>query len=179
MAIGPHPLVVALAKALRPPDSTSSTTQQTEGATEEELMRAAALATEEFARAADLPQLVAFAGFLGGTVPQPGMATDWRLLYLDWRLLNWLLVKDDDVLHVERVKDPTAPSGERDVIWVNADAPVRGGSGAESVEARFLTGDFTRAGDFDAAPSGGTGSAATGIFCEARTPFCCYGRSRR
>ncbi|MGH2969197.1 MAG: hypothetical protein ACRDK0_09050 [Solirubrobacteraceae bacterium] len=163
----PHPLVDTLAKALGPkaPPSMSYGTGGTPSA------------TAILAQATDVPELVTFSGFLGDTVPQPS-GNVWRLLYLDWRLQTWLLVEEGEILHAEKVKDDGAPSGLVDVIWVRADASVRRGSGPQSVEARFLTGAFTRAGDFDASPTGGTLAAATGIFCEARTPVCCYRRSR-
>jgi hypothetical protein len=155
-----HPLVDALASGLEVPAPPN--TQIKAGS------------PEALARASDVPELVSFAGFLGDTIPQPGQAAKkWRVLYLDLELRNWLLVLDTDILDAQKVGDKTAPSGERDVIWVRADASVGRGRGSPSVEARFLTGEFTRAGDFEAPPTGGTLAAATGVFCEFRTPSCC------
>jgi hypothetical protein len=114
------------------------------------------------ARQAGLPELVTFAGYLGGTV-QDGSQTEWRVLYLDTHLQRWLLVRDTDVLYNVSVDDETSPSSKRDVIWVRADASVGGGSGSQPVEARFLTGAFTRAADYEAPPSGGTTADATGV----------------
>ena len=156
----PHPLIKALAERLKPNESEEAS-------------------LEALAQATDLPELVTFAGFLGPTVTQPGPDSIWRLLYLDMELRSWLLVEDTEILVAVKVKDDSAPSGERDVIWVNADAPVGQGSGWPSVEARFLSGEFTRAGDCGAPPGGGTLPAATGIFCQARTPSCCGPRTRR
>ena len=49
----------------------------------------------------------------------------------------------------------------------------------QSDEARFLTGEFTRAGDFDYSETGGQSAAETGLFCP-NTPLCnCGPRSRR
>lgn len=172
----PHPLITELAKALLP-----STPGQPDGDAGKGKGNAPAgkpATPADLAAASELPELVIFAGFLGATVTQPVANKDWRLLYLDWRLMTWLLVQEDGILLAEKVKDETAPSGERDVIWVRADAPVRSGSGPQSVEARFLTGEFTRAGDFDAPPTGGTFAGSTGVFCEAKTVGCCYRRSR-
>jgi hypothetical protein len=162
MAIGPNQFVTDLAKQLSPQTRSRQA--------------AAVDPVNELARRDDLPELVTFAGYVGGKVQDAGN-NDWRVLYLDTRLQNWLLVKDGDVLYNTTVDDDTSPSGKRDVIWVKADASVGHGSGSLSVEARFLTGDFTRAGDYEAAPAGGTLAAATGVFCEARTPLCCRRRS--
>ncbi len=134
-------------------------------------------AADQLAKRADVSELASFAGYLGGTVGREGK--QWRLLYLDSQLQTWLLVREVDILYHEQVKDDTAALEKRDVIWVKADASVGRGSGPQSVESRFLTGEFTKAGDFDTAPGGGTTAAATGIFCEARTPFCCWGRRTR
>ena len=148
-----------------------------------------AAAFAAYGRASNLPDLIAFTGFLGPTIDQPvpgAQAADaqappartWRMLYLDLELRTWLLVEDDEILVSEKVEDHAAPSGKRDMIWVRADAPVGHGSGSPSVETRFLTGDFTRAGDFEAPPAGGTLSAATGVFCNARTASCCHRKSK-
>jgi hypothetical protein len=134
-------------------------------------------AADQLANRADVSELASFAGYLGGTVEREDK--QWRLLYLDSQLQTWLLVRDVDILYHEQVKDDTAALEKRDVIWVKADASVGRGSGPQSVESRFLTGEFTKAGDFDTAPGGGTMAAATGLFCEARTPFCCWGRRSR
>jgi hypothetical protein len=134
-------------------------------------------AADSLANSDHHPQLVTFAGYLGGLVSDT-RGTEWRMLYLDTRLERWLLVKDEDILYTTKVDDDTSPSKSRDVIWLSADARVGQGSGSQSVEARFLTGDFTRAGDYESTPTGGTLTAATGVFCEAKTPTCCYRRSR-
>jgi hypothetical protein len=158
MAIGPHKFVTQVAKELSGPGIISTGT------------------ADALAASSDVPELVTFAGYLGGTL-QRGNET-WRLLYLDTRLQAWLLVQDAHILYTAKVSEDASPGGDRDVIWVSDDAPVGRGSGAQSLQARFLTGEFTRAGDFEAPPAGGTPAAATGVFCEARTPFCCSRRSR-
>ncbi len=161
-----HPLVEALASGLKAP------------AVPANQIRASSV--EALAYASNLPEAIMFTGFLGGVVQEPG-GRNWQLLYLDLELNNWLLVEDGGILAEDRVVDDGVPfNHKRDVIWVKADAAVGRGSASQSVEAQFLTGDFTRAGDFEAPPAGGTIAAATGIFCQARTVGCCYGpRSRK
>lgn len=154
---GPNELVTKLAAALKPPEVSSIA------------------AEDALALAPDLPELVTFFGFLGGEVKQPGGGS-WRLLYLDLRLQTWLLV--ESIVYATQIKDEYVPGEKVDVIWVRADAPVRRGSGSQPLESRFLSGNFTRAGDFDAPLTGGTMAAATGVFCAARTPLCCNRHSR-
>jgi hypothetical protein len=165
----PNTFITDLARELR-----AKKVAQIEVAAEEP---AAADLADGLANSTNVPELVTFAGYLGGQVKY-GDENLWRVLYLDTRLQTWLLVRETDVLYSKSVDDDKSPSNKRDVIWVKADASVCRGSGSQSVEARFLTGDITRAGDFEAPPVGGTTAAATGVFCEARTPFCCYRRSR-
>jgi hypothetical protein len=126
---------------------------------------------------ANLPDLSLFAGFLGGQVDHDN--TKWRLLYLDARLNNWLLVPEDDIVVHQRLGDDRAPSGKRDALWVRGSATVVQGSGSREKEGRFLVGEFTRAGDFAASTTGGTFSAASGLLCEATTPGCCWGARSR
>jgi hypothetical protein len=123
---------------------------------------------------ANLPDLSLFAGFLGGPVTDDHKAT-WRLLYLDSRLDNWLLVPEDQIVVHQRLEDDRAPSGLRDALWVRGSATLIRGSGSRANEGRFLVGEFTRAGDFAASTTGGTFSAASGLLCEATTPGCCWG----
>jgi hypothetical protein len=139
---------------------------------DEENRLAAALANQ-----ANLPDLSLFAGFLGGPV-EHDRAT-WRLLYLDSRLNNWLLVPEDDIVVHQLLDDDRAPSGKRDALWVRGSATVVQGSGSGAIEGRFLVGEFTRAGDFAASTTGGTFSAASGLLCEATTPGCCWGARSR
>jgi hypothetical protein len=162
----PHQIVVELAGALNPPAVTVAGTAMPAGSP-------GALAN---AAAADLPELVSFIGFLGGTVAQPGATPSklWRVLYLDWRLQTWLLVEETEIVDASFVRDDRVPTtGRRDVIWVSADAWVARGGQPQSVESRFLTGEFTRADDFDAPLVGGTLAASTGVFCESKSPLCC------
>jgi hypothetical protein len=159
-----HPLVEKLARGLKPP------------AVGKEIRAGSA---EALAHASNLPEPIMFAGFLGGVVSEPG-GRDWQVLYLDLELNNWLLVESGGIIADAQVADHGVPlKQERDVIWVKADAAVGRGSASQSVEAQFLTGEFTRAGDFEVPAAGGTSTAATGMFCP-RTVGCCYGaRSRR
>jgi hypothetical protein len=134
---------------------------------------------EAFARASNLPERVMFAGFKGPVVFHE--KKDWVLLYLDIELTEWLLIEEKGIVAESTVEDKSVPvEMMRNVIWVQADASVGRGSAAQAVQAQFLTGKFTRAGDFETPLTGGTLAAATGVFCEARTPSCCryYSRPR-
>ena len=126
----------------------------------------------------DVPELVTFAGYLGATIPRAGKR--WCVLYLDTRLLTWLLLLERGIVFREEHKDDDAACGRRDILWVKADTPVASGNGSLTAEAQFLTGAFARAGDFDNVQLGaGTAAAATGVFCEARTIGCCRPRTER
>jgi hypothetical protein len=127
--------------------------------------------------ATGIPQLVVFAGLLGDPVENPRGET-WYQLYIDWGLADWLLVEKRGIVHRVTIEDPAIHPLTRDVIWVDEDASVGRGSRSQSPDGQFLTGDFTRAADFDAPVGGGTLGASTGVFCEARTPSCCRYPSR-
>ena len=133
-----------------------------------------------FADESNLAERIMFAGFRGPIVKHPN-GSSWRLLYLDLELRDWLLIETGGIVRRGTVKDETVPFEEqsRDVFWVKADAAVGRGDASQAVQAQFLTGKFTRAGDFEAPLSGGTLAAATGVFCEARTPSCCLFKSKR
>jgi hypothetical protein len=122
------------------------------------------------------PALVTLVGYLGEDDDRGG--TTWRSLYLDWAMSRCLLIDEAGIIRWEQIKDDDADWDVRDVLWVKADAPVVVASGPESVEVQFLTGEFTRAGDFDVGTGGGTTAGATGVFCEARSVGCC-GKTRR
>jgi hypothetical protein len=103
----------------------------------------------------------------------PISQTDWLVFYLDASLQTWLLVQREAIVLRRTVHDELSPFGSHDVIWVRGQAPIRRGSGPQSIQQRFLTGDFTRAGDFDAPPTGGTFSSPSGLLCAAGSPGCC------
>lgn len=166
----PHPLVTLLSKGMSEAEVVPAQTAQEISKAESEDQLANALANSD-----SVPELVAFAGFLGGSISREDKP--WRVLYLDSRLASWLLVDEQRIIHWDKVEDDGAPGRRRDVIWVPADTAVGRGGGSQPVEARFLTGDFTRAGDFDASPAAGTGPS-TGVFCPT-TPVCCYKTTRR
>jgi hypothetical protein len=126
---------------------------------------------DAFAEQATLPGLSLFAGFLGGSVTRD--KAPWRLLYLDSRLDTWLLVQESDIIIHQRRADENAPSGVRDLVWVDATANLLRGSGPQTGDGRFLVGQLTQAGEFAASSTGGTFSARTGLLCEATTPGCC------
>src|SRR3954451_3981524 len=155
---GPNKFVERLTKHLNEPASSP----RLDGTVEPDATRVA--------QAANVPQLFTFAGFLGAVVGQPGVPEkQWQLMYLDLSLKNWLLVEDDGVISTYTVVEDKAPDRQMDVLWVTADTAVGIGSGSQSLEAQFLTGDFTRAADFRTSVSGGTLAAATGIFCDAQS----------
>jgi hypothetical protein len=130
-------------------------------------------AESQVAAAANLPELFTFPGFLGAVVAQPGVGKQWQLMYLDLGLKNWLLVEEIGIVTTEEVLEDKAPDRKMDVLWVTADTAVGRGSGSQSLEAQFLTGEFTRAADFRSSPRGGTLAAATGVFCDAESIGCC------
>jgi hypothetical protein len=135
---------------------------------------------QALAKSADVPKLVSFVGYLGATITHPASAAaddtnQWCILYLDWDLHSWLLIETAAIARRLVVDDQNTTEDPHDVIWVRADGAVARGNGSLSTEAQFLSGDFTRAGDFEAGPTGGTLSASTGVFCEARSPGCCRG----
>ena len=158
-------LVKALAKGIKPPGDPRQ--------------QIAANSPEALARGSGIPEIVMFIGFLGGTVTDPD-GKEWQVLYLDLALSECILIEDDGgIVAYDTVLDDSVPfDHERDVLWVKADTPVGRAAASQSTEGQFLTGDFTRAGDFEAPLAGGTLAAATGVFCEARTPSCCRIRSR-
>ena len=124
---------------------------------------------------AELPELVIFEGFTGDVFDRPE-GTTWQQFYLDPALFFWLIVEGARIRHSKRIEDEESPTDGCDYIWVEADALVGSGSGTQAVEATFLTGEFTRAGDFEAASTAGGGRGrATGPFCgRPRSPFCGY-----
>jgi hypothetical protein len=134
------------------------------------------------AGASDLWQLITFTGYVGATYTRTteSAAQQWTVLYLDTRLQSWLLIETSGIVYRKSVEDKLSPSSNRDVVWVKSEASVGQGTGSLSVEAQFLTGDFTRAGDYDVEWAGDGGlSVATGVFCEARSVGCCRGQSNR
>lgn len=172
----PHPLVSSLAEKLVEKGARALARQSDED-TDRETPTKEELANG-LADASDLPELMTFAGYMGGAIEREPDGRRWQLLYLDWRLLTWLLVPQDDIVFREALADETAPFKSRDVIWVRANALVTRGTGPQSAQERFLRGDFTRAGDFAASLTGGTFSPSTGLFCEATTASCCGRRTR-
>ena len=154
LSLGPHEFVTKLANALAGPSGSSQ-------------ISSGGPASQNRA------DLVTFLGFLGGTVVQPG-GKAFQLFYLEPSQRTWMLVEEDGIRYTTKIKDDAAPTGQRDMIWVSVDAAVGKGSGPQSDEAMFLTGEFTRAGHLDAAPAGGTMPATTGVFC----PGACGANSR-
>jgi hypothetical protein len=173
----PHPLVTSVALKLAeknvgtlPTDAAARVSPASVVDDTAEVAEKKKLA-DTFAAQPNLPGLSLFAGFLGGSVTRD--EAPWQLVYLDSRLDTWLLVQESDVIVHQRLTDENAPSGVRDVLWVDATANLVRGSGPQTGDGRFLVGQLTQAGEFAASSSGGTFSAATGLLCEATTPGCC------
>ena len=125
------------------------------------------------------PEWVIFEGFAGGTTKRPAQKT-WLQFFLDARLFRWMLIDGARIRHGIRVGDEESPPGGCDYVWVDADAQVGTGSGTQPVEAVFLSGELTRAVDFEPPPVGGPTGDRTGPFCVARSPLCgyCYRRPK-
>jgi hypothetical protein len=129
--------------------------------------------------AAALPELVTLVGFIDGTIVNPATNNNWVLVYCDWRMTTWWLIEGAGIHHLDTLPE-SGPDTDfaYDVVWVDRDTAIGRGSGPQSAEARFLTGQFTRAGDFDRWETGGQSAAETGLFCP-NTPLCnCGPRSR-
>jgi hypothetical protein len=164
----PNPLVVKLGLELP-------------GAAAPALMATAAPGTYMPGAAAgtETPGRLSFTGYVGGEFEHDGM--NWCVLYLDWDGQTWLLIERDGILGRQTIPSD-AGSGTpapRDVLYVKPDAAVGNAGRTLTRRGLFLTGDFTRAGDYDAEMEGGTLAAATGVFCQARSPGCCNKTTRR
>jgi hypothetical protein len=138
---------------------------------------------ERLAKAAgevEIPELVTVAGYFGGTVELGDDRARWWILYLDSQLQSWRLIPHKDILLHSSMDDDNAPFKKRDLLWVDADAiTARGESPPRpEVQAQYLRGDFTRAGDLVAPAPGAPLSASTGVFCEVTTPSCCTKKVR-
>jgi hypothetical protein len=170
----PHPLVSHVAGKLRKELAFKDALSSLVGKGNEDDADDRQLA-DALARQTDPLDLVCLVGFLGGTVDDKPRGT-WRVLYLDVKLRTWLIVRPADILCYHRLKDDNVPYKKRDAIWVKGDAPLTRGElrvNAKDIEARFLSGQFTRAQDLGVSVRGGTFTASTGIFCDATTPYCC------
>jgi hypothetical protein len=128
--------------------------------------------------APDVPELVTLVGYISGKVENPASNNQFLLVYRDWRMTAWWLVEGTGILQVTTAPEDGDPERARDLIWVDRDTAVGRGSGPQSAEARFLTGQFTRAGDLESLELGGQSSSETGLFCPT-TPLCnCSYKSR-
>ena len=131
------------------------------------------------AQGAESPDRRSFVGYLGRTFNHGGV--EWSILYRDLSLETWLIIETQGIVGRRRIF-AAAGSGspaDLDVLWVLVDATVGQGGRSLSSLGAFLSGQFTRAGDFEASPSGGTLDASTGVFCEGRSPGCCKGCTYR
>ena len=124
-----------------------------------------------------MPELVTLVGYISGTIINPGTHSNWLLVYRDWRMITWYLIEGTGIVHLDTVPEDGDPTRARDVLWVDRDTAVGRGSGPQSDEARFLTGDFTRAGDFDRGRTGGR-HRGDRVFCPTTPLGNCGRRSR-
>lgn len=179
--IEPHPMILELALGLAKKDGTLSEAGEAYNAARDTLQTQRDL-VNELAKTTDLPELYTFAGYLGGIVvdvKDPTQA-NWQILYLDAKLLTWLLVDQEDIVATNRVDDDTSPFGSRNYVWLKSDASVSQGEGPpqkHEIEARYLRGDFVSAADFAASVTGGTFAPVTGPLCPL-TPGCCGKRTK-
>jgi hypothetical protein len=122
---------------------------------------------------------VCFLGYLGKEIAHRD--TNWTVLYIDWEQSSWLLIETSGIVARETIPNYTGMGSpqDTDVVWVMSDAAVGLSRKTLSLEGMFLTGTFTRAGDFEGTVGGGTVAASTGVFCEARSPGCCRGKTPR
>ena len=128
-----------------------------------------------FAKSSSVSKLAVFEGYLGPTIEHDGK--EWCVLYVDLELWTWLLVEKDGIVKKKTITHTTWPY-KRDVIWVGAGAAVGICSGPQSIEAQFLTGEFTRAADFEGPSIGAGPPPATGPFCPPiNTAACCRRKS--
>jgi hypothetical protein len=120
--------------------------------------------------------VIIFEGYLRGSAGEG--REHWVVLYRDLELERWLVVEETSIRGRAQIQDPGWPRHVRDRIWVYKDAVVGTGRGPVTTETMFLLGEFTRAGNVEAAPAGGTlPPASDGVFCP-RSPNCCPYRSR-
>lgn len=178
----PNPGIVELAAAIRLKQGISDAAKTYAAASETARKELARTLVDEIANDANFPKLYNFAGFLGGVLNQQDPTSNgiWQLLYLDPKLLTWLLVNEESVVLTKNVKDEKSPFGSYDYVWLESDASVSSGEGPlqkNEIQARFLRGDFVSAGDFAASVTGGTFTPPTGPSCPL-TPGCCGIRTR-
>jgi hypothetical protein len=116
--------------------------------------------------------IVVLAGYLGGCIEDDAERL-WQVLFLDAAVSKWLAIPPHSVLLHDRHEDHTAAFGQRDILWVHADARLAEGDESTSKEAVFLSGDFMRAADYAASLTPLAPRADSGLLCEAITPGCC------
>jgi hypothetical protein len=182
-SLSAHPLVVGLAMGLSDSAVQSAITAMQTGATPSfagptGAPELAPGAVRDFGTQVNSPELRTLSGYLGGEVPDPGGGPAWQIMFVDSSLAGWLIVRTNEILYSNRVKDHTAAGGERDYIWLTVDTMVGRGDSSSSAQAVFLSGAFTRAGDFPTSPRGDTFPRGGGLLFDAITPGCCTGNSR-
>jgi hypothetical protein len=180
-----------LAAGYHPPEAQTHGREQSEAQTQEQEQEQSQRQTEPAARRGMLPttEINEFAseaqgadvyrmiGYLGGVVPHADK--NWQVLYGEPTLSKWAAVPVDYILLHHRTRQRSAAFGEIDILWVNGEAPIAQGFSSAPAEAVFLTGRFTRAGDFSASYADVTPQSDSGLLCEAITPGCCTLHSSR
>jgi hypothetical protein len=131
---------------------------------------------DQFGTRARSPDLEVIQGYNGSCVCEKRFEPAeqwWHVIFLDIRLSKWVIVPWEAMQLYERREDPSLPFGYADRIWVAADARIGVGDVTTSVDALWLSGDFTRAGDFRSSLGTASGSSTSGVLCDAITPRCC------
>ena len=169
----PSPLIAGLRGSATPTKSTPIGN----GAAVDPGAIAAATDLSDFGIKPNSTALTVLVGFLGGRKQYAPDDRWWRSLFLNPALTEWVVIDEEQILEAYRANDDRCPGGSLDYIWVKSETPI--GSGGLQTDPRnlFLTGGFTRAGDFATSVRGDTYSPASGLICEAITPGGCTGKS--
>ena len=171
----PHPLVISVALELGRPDPNSSgppssfgeAAANVEKATKNRLAGAQDELARAFADQANVPAVSLFAGYLGGPVEHDGQ--DWRLLYLDALLADWMLIQVADIVAHERLATENAPAGVIDMLWVKATANLVTGPAHAPTPGAFSSAS-SRAGDLRPRPRVGPSRQRAGSSARRRRP---------
>jgi hypothetical protein len=178
----PHPIVVSLAETLGS-DKVKVVLggRKPLGAPAPDAALEDVLPTQigDFGTLAGSPEIKCITGYIGGQCTYPSSSIWWQILFLDANLRNWIIVDRQQILYSDRRDDREAAAGKRDFIWVKADTLIAHGDPQTDPKNLFLTGAFTRAGDYETSVRGDTHSSASGLICDAITPGGCTSNTPR
>lgn len=184
--ITPHPLVIGLFQSLGKGDIKAAIAAQAKAATAKAVTLPSAATLGDFGVSPTrADRFTCFPGYFGGAVNDPNKDTDnngnllvWQVLFLDWSLHRWLLLRLPDIEWFDRVTDDTAAAGERDYVWVAPESLVGRGDSATSAAAVVRGGAFSRAGDLASSLRGDTNTGRGNLF-ESLDPYGGCGRYSR